>query len=176
MQTARELGQLAARLHRVGERVAQHLGLGARRVRAAERHPQLERERDHVLVRALVQRALEPAPHLVALLEQSRARGRELLPRRVVDQRLRDELGEPREPVLTARRQLLLVGDRGDERPPDLVLEEDRRGDRGAHAERAHDRRQLAARAVVARDTRRTRVDLRAARARSPGGGNRARR
>ena len=94
MQPARELGQLGGSLHRVGERVAQHLGLLGRRIGPPERHPQLQRERHDVLVRALVQAALEPPARLVAGLQQPHARGRELLPPALVGDRLRDQLGE----------------------------------------------------------------------------------
>jgi hypothetical protein len=51
------------------------------------RQAQLEREREQVLLRALVQLALEPAPRLVGGLDEPP-------PRLGVARRLRDELGE----------------------------------------------------------------------------------
>ena len=75
-----------------------------------------------MLVRALVQRALEPPARLVAGLQQPRARGGELRPRRVVGERLADQLREPDQPPLAAGRQRLLVGRRGDERAPEFAV------------------------------------------------------
>ena len=112
MDPARELAQLLERLRQLLagalERRAR-LGLVAA---AAGGEPQVERERDEPLLRAVVQVALEPAALGVARLDDPRARGGEILARLRVGERLAGQLGEvarsaARRPPGTARGRTL---------------------------------------------------------------------
>ena len=96
---ARELAQLVEgraefRL-RVGDELMGPQGVV---VDHAVRHPQLKRERDEPLLRAVVQVPLEAAPLGVSGLDDAGARRGELLVRICVRDRLRDEIGEVAQP------------------------------------------------------------------------------
>ena len=65
-----------------------------------------------MLVRALVQRALQAPPGLVAGLDEAGARLGQLGARVRVGQRLGEQAAEPDEPALAAGRQRLLLGRR----------------------------------------------------------------
>jgi hypothetical protein len=114
-----------------------------------------------VLVRALVQRALEPSPHLVARFDQPRPGRRQLRPGVGVRECLGQQLGERDEPLLAAGRQRLLLRGGGDQRAPRPTVAQHRGGDRGLQADRLHQHRQLAARAFVRRHPRREQRALR---------------
>ena len=99
---------------------------------------QLERERDDVLLRALVQLALEAAAELVAGLDEPAAGGGELGAGVGVDERLGQQPGEAHEPLLAARRQQLLLRGGDDQRAPGLAVQEHGSRDRALQADGAH--------------------------------------
>ena len=78
MQAARELAQLAGGRREVLDRLVEQLGGERRVVELAAREPQRQRETDEVLLRAVVQVALEPAPRVVGRGDDAGARGAQL--------------------------------------------------------------------------------------------------
>ena len=110
MDAARELAQLVEALGELllrAWRAARARPAGSFSSFALDQ-PQVERERDEPLLRAVVQVALEPPALGVAGLDDARARRRQLLVRVGVRQRLRDELGEVAQPLLVALGERLL--------------------------------------------------------------------
>src|SRR5262245_52509507 len=100
--------------------------------------PELKRERDESLLRAVVQVSLQPASLAVGRLDDPRARVRELPVRVSVRQRLRHELGEVREPTLGAVWESRAANCGCDERAPDLPAKLDRCRGRRPVAEVPH--------------------------------------
>ena len=107
----------------VVEQVGRGLGV---RGQPRPRQAQLEHDGDEALLRAVVQVALEPAPLLVAGLDQARARGDQVGARLRAGDGQRGELAERAEAVLGVRRQRVLAGDR--DRAPQRAGDDDRGG------------------------------------------------
>ena len=78
MQAARELAQLAGGCREVLDRLVEQLGGERRIVELAAREPQRQRQPDQVLLRAVVQVALEPAPRVVGRGDDPGAGGAQL--------------------------------------------------------------------------------------------------
>ncbi len=113
---------------------------------------QLQGERDEALLGAVVEVALQPPALGVARFDDARARGRELVVRVRVGERLRDEVGEVAEASLRARRERALVERGRDERAPQPARELDRSGDARAIPVRAQVDCDRAARVLRIRD------------------------
>ena len=104
---------------------------------------EVDHDVDELLLGAVVEVAAEPAPLLVAGLQDAGARGRELLARVGVGERVGDQLGEAGDALLGVGGQAERAPVGGDHRAPQPAGDDDRRADRRADADRA----QAAARA-----------------------------
>ena len=122
VDAARQLAQLVERARELGLGLLEQPGnrVGAPLERALG-EPQLQGERDEALLRAVVQVALEAAALGVAGAHDARARGRQLVVRVGVGERLRDEVGEVAQALLGSLGQRALVDRGGDERAPEPV-------------------------------------------------------
>ncbi len=126
-----------------------------REVRVGElllEHPQLDRERDEPLLRAVVQVALQPPALVDARLEDAHPRGVDLRPRLGALQRQRHQLGEPRQAGLGVRPER--ADRRHQHEPPDPPARDDRRGDGRVEAVGAHQLRGAPAHVGVVLDPR----------------------
>ena len=87
---------------------------------------QLERERDELLLRAVVQVALDPLPCRIGGGHDPRARSGELRSALGIRDRGRHELGELGEPGLGLSGQRLRLTRRGGHQPPQRSVDDDR--------------------------------------------------
>ena len=134
MESPRQLAQLRKRSLQIRNAALDRRR--RRRLRARASEPQRQRQAHEALLGAVVEVALDPAASLIGGRDDARARLLELDPGVDVGDRLRDKLGERAEASLRVLGERLRRGARCD-RAPQMAVNEDRRGDPGAHAELA---------------------------------------
>ena len=135
MQPPRQLAQLLERLPELPAG-ALELAMGGRRIGVDQPVGDAQRDGEphEPLLRAVVQVALQPAPLCVAGGDDPRPRGRQLLARLRVRERLRHELRERADAVLVAGCERILHR-RDDDRAPELAADDDRGPHAGPEAE-----------------------------------------